>query len=299
MTLTSTPMLPAILSGSTPTQLRTLREQFWVDSYEFLLSRGYQLRPRYHPDWVPSWGPKRHPIGDQCDDFLASYTTNALDALCIKDNQKVVLKRVNEKELKIFRHLDALRSDARNHTIPLLDVVPFPGTDWTAFVVMPYCRRFNSPPFHCRDEFVDAMTQYIEGLQFMHEHNVVHFDIAAQNMVIEESRLIPKRLALVQPGLSLWLSRALFLLEKPLFAPSRSSLLLHRFWLVKAFSGRQGVSADSSDAEDVSDDPRALVDGTVQSLLCRCLSTRVGYEPDNRYLPGPGGFSDCRRKFDC
>ncbi|KAJ7829247.1 hypothetical protein B0H13DRAFT_2372704 [Mycena leptocephala] len=94
-------------------------------------------------------------------------------------------------ELKIFRHLDALRSDARSHTIPLLDVIPFPGTEWT-FVVMPYCRRFNSPPFHCRDEFVDAMTQYIEGLQFMHEHNFVHFDIAPQNMVTEESCLIPK-----------------------------------------------------------------------------------------------------------
>ncbi|KAJ7648662.1 hypothetical protein DFH06DRAFT_1209283 [Mycena polygramma] len=45
---------------------------------------------------------------------------------------------------------------------------------------MPHCRRFNSPPFHCRDEFVEAMTQYIE------------LDIAAQNMVVEESRLVPK-----------------------------------------------------------------------------------------------------------
>jgi hypothetical protein len=97
-----------------------------VESYEFLLSRGYKLRPRYNPEWVPSWGPKRNPISHECDDFLASYNTNALDALCIKDNQKVVLKRVNGKELKIFRHLDALRSDARNHTIPLLDVILLP-----------------------------------------------------------------------------------------------------------------------------------------------------------------------------
>ncbi|KAJ7697960.1 hypothetical protein B0H16DRAFT_1839437 [Mycena metata] len=57
---------------------------------------------------------------------------------------------------------------------------------------MPYCRPFNSPPFHCLDKFVSAMTQYIEGLQFMHEHNIVHFDIAPQNMLMEESRLIPK-----------------------------------------------------------------------------------------------------------
>jgi hypothetical protein len=30
-------------------------EQFWVESQPFLLAQGYQLRPRYHPDWVPSW----------------------------------------------------------------------------------------------------------------------------------------------------------------------------------------------------------------------------------------------------
>ncbi|KAJ6478133.1 kinase-like domain-containing protein, partial [Mycena vitilis] len=167
-------------------------EQFWALSYHSLFSHGYQLRARYHPEWVPSWtGTRRHPRTQQCDDWLVSYPTNVMDAVYIKDKRKVVLKRVRGKELQIFRHLDALRSDARNHTIALLDVFPLPDTEWT-IVVMPYCRRFNSPPFHCRDEFVDAMTQYIEGLQFMHEHNVVHFDIAAQNMVMEEDRLIQK-----------------------------------------------------------------------------------------------------------
>ncbi|KAJ6569018.1 kinase-like domain-containing protein [Mycena capillaripes] len=135
--------------------------------------------------------PKRNPFWYECEDFFTNYKPNALDALCVKENEKVVIKRVNGKELKISQHLDALRSDARNHTIPLLDVIPLPETEWT-FVVMPYCRGFNHPPFHCRDEFVHAMRQYIEGLQFMHEHNFVHFDIAPQNMVIEESRLIPK-----------------------------------------------------------------------------------------------------------
>jgi hypothetical protein len=59
-----------------------------------------------------------------------------------------VLKCVNGKELKIFRHLDVLRSDARNHMIPLLNVILSLGTEWT-FVVMPYFRCFNSPLFHC------------------------------------------------------------------------------------------------------------------------------------------------------
>lgn len=30
-------------------------EMYWRDHYDFLLSRGYKLRPRYHPDWVASW----------------------------------------------------------------------------------------------------------------------------------------------------------------------------------------------------------------------------------------------------
>lgn len=31
------------------------REHFWVKHYTWLESRGYRLRPRYAPDWVPSW----------------------------------------------------------------------------------------------------------------------------------------------------------------------------------------------------------------------------------------------------
>jgi len=30
-------------------------EVWWRDRYRALESCGYKLRPRYHPDWVPSW----------------------------------------------------------------------------------------------------------------------------------------------------------------------------------------------------------------------------------------------------
>lgn len=38
---------------------RTLltREIFWRDHQKWLEGQGYMLRPRYHPNWVPSWGP--------------------------------------------------------------------------------------------------------------------------------------------------------------------------------------------------------------------------------------------------
>lgn len=30
-------------------------EIYWRDHQEWLAERGYMLRPRYKPDWVPSW----------------------------------------------------------------------------------------------------------------------------------------------------------------------------------------------------------------------------------------------------
>ncbi|KAF6752112.1 hypothetical protein DFP72DRAFT_850285 [Ephemerocybe angulata] len=30
-------------------------EEVWVESYYFLEQRGYRLRRRYHPSWIPSW----------------------------------------------------------------------------------------------------------------------------------------------------------------------------------------------------------------------------------------------------
>ena len=30
-------------------------ELWWRDHYQVLENRGYRLRPRYRPDWVPSW----------------------------------------------------------------------------------------------------------------------------------------------------------------------------------------------------------------------------------------------------
>ena len=30
-------------------------EQLWIDKQRFLAKKGYLLRPRYSPDWIPSW----------------------------------------------------------------------------------------------------------------------------------------------------------------------------------------------------------------------------------------------------
>ncbi|KAJ7078440.1 kinase-like domain-containing protein [Mycena belliarum] len=169
-------------------------ERFWIDAQPLILARGYQLRPRYRPDWIPSWTLNTN-FHQQYEDGL-TFDLNylVLDAKRISDGEKVVLKRVSTrgKELAILKYLNrpSVRADPRNRTIPLLDVIHLPHTPWS-LIIMPYCREFNYPPFHCGNEFLESMSQFLEGLQFMHEHNIAHFDIAPQNMVMEESRVIP------------------------------------------------------------------------------------------------------------
>ena len=53
-------MPPSSIAGNTVTpnkQVGTLvtTEQWWRDRYHEIAKRGYQLPPRYHPNWRPSW----------------------------------------------------------------------------------------------------------------------------------------------------------------------------------------------------------------------------------------------------
>ncbi|KAJ6621031.1 kinase-like domain-containing protein [Mycena sp. CBHHK59/15] len=186
-------------NASSPTEKPTSSpyfgdEKWWVKNQPFILSRGYKLRPRYEPNWVPSWTIKEDP-NEEYEDFIPSYiSTPALDAVRVSDGEKVVLKRVptTGEELRIAMLLSSphLRSDPRNRTIPILEVIPVVHESWTLLVML-YCRRFDDPPFHCRAEFIEAMQQFLEGLQFMHDHNISHFDIAPQNLMMDETRVVP------------------------------------------------------------------------------------------------------------
>jgi hypothetical protein len=33
-----------------------MTERWWRDRYDEIAEQGYKLRPRYHPQWQPSWG---------------------------------------------------------------------------------------------------------------------------------------------------------------------------------------------------------------------------------------------------
>ncbi|KAF9475438.1 hypothetical protein BDN70DRAFT_883694 [Pholiota conissans] len=173
-------------------------ERFWVDLQPFLLSRGYRLRPRYDPNWKPSWiADDGKSICDAvvCEDSIV-IEGSLLDGIRIEDNQKVVFKKVATKrhELPIAVHLSspALRNDPRNHAVPILDVIPIPADDDWALLVMPMLLEFQKLPFRRLGEFCEAALQYLQALEFMHEHNIVHRDVCMSNLAMDISKVVPK-----------------------------------------------------------------------------------------------------------
>ena len=89
-----------------------------------------------------------------------------LDATRIRDRAKVVLKRVLNMgdEIRIALNLSSsrMRSDPRNRAVPVLDVIPIHNQTEEVLLVTPYLHRFDSPPFHCQAEFIEAVRQFLE-----------------------------------------------------------------------------------------------------------------------------------------
>ncbi|KAJ7228303.1 hypothetical protein GGX14DRAFT_612088 [Mycena pura] len=157
-------------------------EVFWRDHYDYILEHGYELRPRYRPDWVPSW--KSWWSGCRAED--RPFLPNNLNP----DNARVVLKRAHLAELNILRHLHSLPPSPRNHTVPLLDVVPLENSK-EVLIVMPFLRRFHQPSFDRLDEVIYALVEIMRGIAFMHSHKIAHRDACLGNFVMDSTQLIP------------------------------------------------------------------------------------------------------------
>ena len=48
----------------------SLHETMWPERQAFLASKGYLLRPRYHPNWVPSWTKDPTLVSERCPDYV-------------------------------------------------------------------------------------------------------------------------------------------------------------------------------------------------------------------------------------
>ncbi|KIJ23780.1 hypothetical protein M422DRAFT_195503, partial [Sphaerobolus stellatus SS14] len=147
-------------------------------------TEGYSPRPRYHPQWVGSWlASRKKPIN--CEDSLvATVNRKILDAVRTCDNVKVIPKKVktNTEEIAVGRYFSSplLRQDPRNHCVPIFDVIPLPETDEETLIVIPFLRQFSDPPFEFKSEYLEIVTQLLEGCLFF------------LNIAMDASQLIPR-----------------------------------------------------------------------------------------------------------
>ncbi|KAG6877654.1 hypothetical protein C0993_005279 [Termitomyces sp. T159_Od127] len=166
------------------------RETFWSNHYEFLKKHGYTLRNRYNPDRVLSWKKQKGTSRrfTEFEDGQYSRHGQILDATR-DDGTLVVLKDVSvdtkEHEIQIgkFFSSEVLATHPKNHCVPFLDVINPPEGSRTAFIVMPYLLETNYPSFQTIGEVVSYFRQIFEGLQFMHENNVIHGDCKSDNLM--------------------------------------------------------------------------------------------------------------------
>ncbi|KAJ3520093.1 hypothetical protein NMY22_g12902 [Coprinellus aureogranulatus] len=170
-------------------------EEVWVTLNPFLLSRGYKLRPRYHPEWVPSWTNDPDDLAAFLSEDGIPSRKNVVDAIR-EDGFKVMLKRVSlateELEIGLYISSQPCSSDPRNHCIPLLDVIMIPACETHAIIVMPLLYEHIHLPFRRVGELLELGLQLSETLEFLHEHGVAHRDFCRYNIMIDPTRLLPK-----------------------------------------------------------------------------------------------------------
>ncbi|PCH36039.1 hypothetical protein WOLCODRAFT_91811 [Wolfiporia cocos MD-104 SS10] len=171
-------------------------ELFWRDHQPWLRECGYLVRARYSPDWKPSWeGTGKHFAW--CEDGVLIHHPAILDATRLSDGKMVSLKKVvrsvhpYEADIAQFLSSKPLSRDARNHCVPIYEVLKVPSDNNTVILVMPFLRQFDDPEFQTVGEVVELCQQLFEGLRFMHENRVAHRDISTLNVMMDPAPMFP------------------------------------------------------------------------------------------------------------
>lgn len=164
-------------------------EKPWRDRQPFLKKLGYLLRPRYSPDWKPSWiGTTLQPA--YCEDSVmlqvgtptpqsmpyeqnlinsCSQFDQVIDAARVEDGERVAIKvtQNDKQELQITHFLSSIR-ESQNHCIPIFQVLPDPLDSNSSLMVMPYLRPCNDPEFWTIGEVIDFIDQTVEVRHLLH-----------------------------------------------------------------------------------------------------------------------------------
>ncbi|KZV74071.1 kinase-like protein [Peniophora sp. CONT] len=171
-------------------------ESAWRDRQEFLESRGYMLRPRLRPGWIPSWRTAPVSILDAEDAVILPHRRHLVDATRINDGLLVYIKRTRtgDSESRILALLNApdVRDDPRNHAVRILDGFEDDVDPTVSYVVMPFLRPVDDPPFQRVGECKRFVDQILEGLDFLHLQGIAHRDIDVKNVHMDATALYPR-----------------------------------------------------------------------------------------------------------
>ncbi|CAE6391391.1 unnamed protein product [Rhizoctonia solani] len=196
-------------------------EEMWVSFQPYLLSKGYRLRPRYQPDWTPSWKAAAGLRSSDCEDSIDSMPVRVLDAIRIKDDRQVIIKVLvprqeeGRNELAVLSRFSSqeLKDHPDNHVVTCVESFPLPGEQSGHFIVMPLLGRYREPPFKTLAEIHDFLQQIFKGLIFMHENNTAHWyssDIASANIMMDSRPLYDEPFHPVYKTLSLDAQRRIY-----------------------------------------------------------------------------------------
>ncbi|KAI0351964.1 kinase-like protein [Trametes cingulata] len=166
-------------------------EVFWRERYRYLEEAGYLLRPRYAPNWEPSWmGTNLDPT--YCEDSIMLRYHQVIDATRQDNNELVAIKkcRNDNEELHIAQFLSSIK-DPANRAVPVYGVLPDPFDANLSLMVMPFLRRCNDPEFSVVGEVVEFVDQMIGGLAFLHRLRIAHRDIAVANIMMDAKPIYP------------------------------------------------------------------------------------------------------------
>ncbi|KAI0666034.1 hypothetical protein C8Q78DRAFT_1141228 [Trametes maxima] len=132
-------------------------ECWWRDHQAWLAER-----------WKPSWQAHPKKFSMEFEDWHSARRAFILDAVRISDGSLVMLKQIktswNPEEVEITQFLasDALRSDPRNHTVPVLDVLIVPDDSDITILVMPLLRACDNPRWNTLGEVIAFLIQVFE-----------------------------------------------------------------------------------------------------------------------------------------
>ncbi|KAI0669460.1 kinase-like domain-containing protein [Trametes maxima] len=166
-------------------------EFYWKDRFEFLERAGYRLRPRYHPEWKPSWtGTNIAP--DFCEDSIKSRHFHVLDAIRISDGTRIAIKSVSNEtdEVRISQLVSSI-GGGDNHCVSIIEVILDPLDRTRSLLVMPYLRPYNNPELQSVGDVVSFVSQMLQGLAFLHGNHIAHRDIAPPNVMMDARPLYP------------------------------------------------------------------------------------------------------------